>query len=312
MTTIANTRDCRLLSAAHCAYSIDPTTGKYTPPDYFNDAVGWLPGSPIPISGGAANDIDACLVGVNSDDGIILAFRGTLPPALDWASFFDWAQNIFMVAPIAAPPLPGKVHEGFWHAIQAIWSPILTEVLQLQTLYPGRSLYITGHSKGGAMAILAAALLAFSKPADIPQPAAVVTFAAPHAGDSTFAAHFPLAAIPVTPYENYLDLVPFLPPTQVFFEAMTLLPDLPSWLTNFFNQAAGWNYTALNTIYYYIETDHKIVPNTIWLTVERVAEIVEAMVLLEYGAIANAHATACGSGYITGVCPFLQCSSAAS
>jgi hypothetical protein len=43
--------------------------------------------------------------------------RGTLPPAWTVASLEDWWQDIVDSVPIAAPPLPGKVHEGFWHAL---------------------------------------------------------------------------------------------------------------------------------------------------------------------------------------------------
>jgi hypothetical protein len=299
-----------MLSAAHCAYSIDPQTGVYTPPAYFNDAVGWSSG-PVAISSGSGDEnIDACLVGQNVD-GIVIAFRGTIPPARNWSSLFDWFQDIFMVSPSAQAPLPGKVHTGFWDAVQAIWSQIVPAVQDLLKSSPDAKLYITGHSKGGAMAILAAALIAFTEKGPLPSPAAVYTFAAPHAGNSDFASGFPLSTIPVTPYEGFLDVVPFLPPTPGFFEIVNLIPDLPAWLTSFFNQAEGWNYSALDTTYFYIQKDHTVVPNTALLTAERVAEIVGAMVTLDFSAIAAAHSTACGSTYTSGVCPSLICSQVA-
>jgi hypothetical protein len=299
-----------MLSAAHCAYSINPQTGVYTPPAYFNDAVGWVSG-PVAISSGAGDDdIDACLVGLNGD-GIVIAFRGTIPPAKNWPSVLDWFQDIFMVAPGAESPLPGKVHTGFWDAVQAIWPQIVPAVQDLMKTNPDARLYITGHSKGGAMAILAAALISFTENGPLPSPTAVYTFAAPHAGDSDFASAFPLSTIPVTPYEGFLDVVPFLPPTPGFFEIINLIPDLPVWLTNFFNQARNWNYAALDTTYFYIEKNHAVVPNTGLLTAERVAEIVGTMAILDFSAIAAAHSTACGSTYTSGVCPSLICSQAA-
>lgn len=304
----AATIDCRLLAAAHCAYGIDPQTGKYTPPAYFNDAVGWSDGFPIAISSGNSDDdIDAALVGMNTD-GILIVFRGTLPPAENWPSAWDWYQDIFMVSPQSETPLPGKVHHGFWTALQAIWGQILTEVQTLAAANPNAKLYIAGHSKGGGMAILAAALVHFSEGLNIPGPTAVYTFAAPHAGDATFASSFPVATIPVTPYENYLDLVPFLPPTPGFFETLNTIPNLPSWVTDFFQNGANWGYSALNTTYYYIEKDHTVVPNTAPLTAERVLEIVGEMIILNFSAIADAHLLACGSGYTSGVCPTLVCS----
>lgn len=311
MSAVAPTIDCRMLAAAHCAYSIDPQTGVYTPPAFFNDAVGWASGSPVAISSGSGDeDIDACLVGLNGD-GIVIAFRGTIPPAKDWPSLFDWFQDIFMVSPAAESPVPGMVHKGFWDAVQAIWSQIVTEVQGLVQANPDARLYITGHSKGGAMAILSAALIHFTSDSPVPSPTAVYTFAAPHAGDTDFAAAFPLATIPVTPYEGYLDLVPFLPPTPGFFHILNHVPDLPGWLTNFFNQAANWNYSALDTTYYYIQKDHTVVENTPAVTAERVAEIVGAMAILDFSAIAGAHSTQCGSTYTSGVCPSLICSGVA-
>ncbi len=311
MSAVAPTINCRMLSAAHCAYSIDPQTGIYTPPAFFNDAVGWASGSPVAISSGSGDeDIDACLVGLNGD-GIVIAFRGTIPPAKNWSSLFDWFQDIFMVSPAAESPVPGMVHKGFWDAVQAIWPQIVTQVAVLVKANPSASLYITGHSKGGAMAILAAALIHFTTESPIPAPSAVYTFAAPHAGNADFAAAFPIGAIPVTPYEGYLDLVPFLPPTPGFFELLKVIPDLPEWLTNFFNQAANWNYSALDTTYDYIQKDHSVVENTAVITAERVAEIVGAMAILDFSAIAGAHSTQCGSTYTSGVCPTLVCSQVA-
>jgi hypothetical protein len=307
MATVANSIECRLFCAARCAYGIDANTGKYTAPPCFTEGVGWANGSPIPISSGAGDDdIDACLVGANVD-GIIIAFRGTIYPALNWPSILDWLQNIFMVAPSSHSPVPGSVHTGFWNAVQAIWAQIVTQVQALMRANPNAKLYITGHSKGGGMAIIAAALIYFTQNPGIPVPTAVYTYAAPHAGDSTFASNFPLAQIPVIPYENYLDLVPFLPPTAGFFIFLGLFHGLPAWLLSFFQQAANWDYSALNTTYYYIQKNYTVVPNTMMLTFERVSEILATMAILNFNAIADAHSSDCGSGYASGSCPNFNC-----
>ena len=50
--------------------------------------------------------------GKRSFDGVVLAFRGTLPlltPSLP--ALLDWINN-FEAQPVAAPPLPGAVHTG--------------------------------------------------------------------------------------------------------------------------------------------------------------------------------------------------------
>ncbi len=303
----AATIDCRLLAAAHCAYSINSTTGQYSPPEYFNDAVGWNAGYPIPINSGQSDaNINACLVGVNTD-GILIAFRGTLSTGENEQSVCDWAHD-FMAEPETVPDIPGMVHSGFWDDLNSIWSDITQAVQTMAAANPGARLYITGHSKGGALAVIAAACLYFTPNTGLPVPTAVYTFAAPHAGDATFASNFPLATIPVTPYENYLDIIPFLPPTPGFFEVLAAIPDVPQSVKNFLQDGANWDYSALDTTYYYIQKDRTVVQNTAILTVERATEIIGQILILNFGAFVTAHSTACGSGYMSGVCPTLQCS----
>ena len=127
----------------------------------------------------------------------ILAFRGTLtegePAIADWLNDFhaDFAAD---------SRFPGCVHDGFLSSITALW-PALLDLVQRQTI--DKPLLITGHSKGGALAFLAAHLLAALNPC-------VVTFAAPKVGDADFAADYAVSS--VWRYENPGDIVPKLPP----------------------------------------------------------------------------------------------------
>ena len=66
--------DCRLLCACECAYGINAVTGSYTPNPTFSPGVNFT-SPPMPFSG---DQVNAGLVGQNAD-GIIVAFRGTLP-----------------------------------------------------------------------------------------------------------------------------------------------------------------------------------------------------------------------------------------
>jgi hypothetical protein len=103
-------------------------------------------------------------VGQNAS-GIIVAFRGTLPPN-EPDSYLDWLQDLF-VEPVAYKGLPGKVHQGFLDAV----NPILQEVVSaVSSLKPSATnpVYITGHSKGGGMAPIAAYLV--RQGAGIPTP----------------------------------------------------------------------------------------------------------------------------------------------
>lgn len=76
---------------------------------------------------------------------------------------------------------------------------------------------MTGHSKGGAMASIAAMLLNRDK--DLPNVTEVVTFASAKVGDSKFAKAYN-KEVNQTSYEYYLDIVPFLPPSQATMDAM--------------------------------------------------------------------------------------------
>ena len=67
-----------------------------------------------------SDDINAGLVGT-SEDGIIVAFRGTL--GIDFKkvqTLLDWLNN-FNAEPVAVDGLKGKVHKGFYDSVQSLW-----------------------------------------------------------------------------------------------------------------------------------------------------------------------------------------------
>lgn len=296
----AKTLQGRLLCASVCTYNID-VNGNYTPTLPYNQAAGWDTSHPPVAVFGGDNNINACLVGATAD-GIVIAFRGTLPPALNIPSILDWWQDIIDSPPTTAGKIPGKVHTGFWDALGSIWEGIVTQVKQFQTWFPNHPLYITGHSKGGGISPIAAANIIFNDQR-IPQPTAVYTFAAPHPGNTDFADGFP-AGVPVTRYENYLDIVPYLPPTEAFINLVSKIP----LVGRLFAVASGWDYSPVGLLQY-IQEDLEITDDYFGLSYIRIGELVWNMAQGEAGFvnIANAHHPGCSYGYFSALCPDVSC-----
>jgi len=303
MTGIANTIEGRLMCASSDAYGIDEA-GDYTAEPPYAEGVGWNNAHPpVAIVGGPAN-INACLVGVNQDDGIIVAFRGTMMPIpVTKTSIIDWWHDITDSEPRSEPNLPGKVHEGFANAVETLWAPLLNQISIFQGLFPGKPVYLTGHSKGGPMATIFAARIHFTPMIPI-LPEAVYTYASPHPGNTEFVDKFPLVAIPVKRYENYLDIVPLVPPT----EAAIKLAEKKPVIGKLFQIAKGWDYAALGERRY-IDKKHQVIYNKPELTAAEVRRLAWTVIAGPCGLtkVAMAHMYTCGNGYMLGTCPTGVC-----
>nr|AIT16227.1 putative lipase [uncultured bacterium] len=300
MTTPAATIEGRMMCASSAAYSIQPN-GSYTALEPYHGGVGWL-GAPVAIIGGTQN-INACLVGVNQD-GIIVAFRGTvLPVPITKMSILDWWQDIVDSEPKPIPGVPGKVHCGFKDAVQTIWAQLLTQVGIFKGLHPGMPVYMTGHSKGGPMATISAARTHFDTTVGW-KPIAVYTYASPHPGDKDFVKDFPLTEIPVTRYENYLDVVPLVPPSEKFIQ----LASKSKLLGDLFKLAEGWNYASLGERKY-INRKHEVISGQPQLTPKQFAKLAFMVAAGPCGLrkVALAHMYTCGYGYMKGLCPTGVC-----
>lgn len=146
-------------------------------------------------------------------DMIVTAFRGTEP-----AQIKDWLTDV------STPPWPGPggvgyMHYGFAEAVDSVLPTVRAAVTELRT--DDQTVYFTGHSLGGALAMLAAARLALEDPrltAD-----GVYTYGQPRTCDRLLAAAFDKdLKNKVFRFVNNNDIVPTLPPEPVFTHVATL------------------------------------------------------------------------------------------
>jgi hypothetical protein len=282
--------ECRLLCASACAYGIDEN-GAFTPPQPQYDAAGFQ-AAPKAVVGGV-NNINACLVG-KSTDGIVVAFRGTLSfDVHDLPSLLDWMQD-FDAVPVEAAGIPGRVHSGFLRDLDTVWVGTLAEVRSLQAAAGGSlPVYVTGHSKGGAIAHLAA--MRFQAAGMLP--AEVYTYAAPRAGDAAFAAAYN-NVISAFRYEYADDIVPHLPPDIGLLNALRNVP----FLGQRFNELPDFDYADVGTLRF-IDWDGDVVGDSRPLEAERVVRLSLLVVQGKFQQIVADHSSGCGNGYMTATCP---------
>lgn len=182
---------------------------------------------PAPQPGNRAirgSGIDRALVGElnwptsSGGKAAVVAFRGTLDPRsaigsngvatlLDWLNNTECSQIPFDENPTVRT---GRVHKGFKDSLDALWPEASGHVGHLIAGQAAPTIFITGHSKGGAVANLAAMRASELWPnARI----RVLAFAGARPGDAKFRdAYQARPNILTHRYEVRLDPVPNLPP----------------------------------------------------------------------------------------------------
>lgn len=133
-------------------------------------------------------------------DVSILSFRGT-------EGFKDWLTNIDIV--LKETPIPGTKHEalihsGFQRAFNSVKPAILSRLTPITN--GGSTLYLTGHSLGGALALIATRDIARGSHGSC------YTYGSPRVGRFGFADYI---KTPIYRVVNANDLVPRLPPAYI-------------------------------------------------------------------------------------------------
>ncbi|KAE8149607.1 Alpha/Beta hydrolase protein [Aspergillus avenaceus] len=156
-------------------------------------------------------DVAGYLAVDKSNKKLILAFRGT-------RSIETWVANVQMGKEDAGEICAGcEVHSGFWKSWSAISEATLDAVRKAVEAHPGYGIVVTGHSFGGALATIAAAVLRNLK---IGGSVDMYDYGAPRIGNSEFAEYVSAqgANYRVT-HAN--DIVPRLPPKMFGFHQLS-------------------------------------------------------------------------------------------
>jgi hypothetical protein len=277
---------CRLEKASLVTYAVDQPGGITTSPWYAS--IGFIDVPDVVIGG--VDRIDAAFVG-SCVDCVIVAFRGTLPLVFDsgpdtfFQSLYDWLNDI---RAIPVPGYGGMVHGGFTESLEDLW-PGLEPKIQARA-GAGTRIYVTGHSKGGALAFLAAVRLS-----DGPglAPVAVYTYAAPRAGNGDFVDHYDQTIAETWRVENRDDLIPHLPPGGTLWLLLRRLDPR-------FTRLVPFEYESAGTLQFIDWSDH-IVNDSLLLEIERAESLTEKLVTGQLATIAADHVAT--GNYLTALCP---------
>lgn len=280
----AETIDGRLLCSSECAYEIRSP--------YFRGS-SYRPNTTARRITRGANSV---LIG-HTTDGITIAFRGT-----QTTSLLDWLQNAALFLSDVDEKkykIQGKIHTGFYRGTKSLWKP-LKGILKDMLVEAGENgwsqeVYLTGHSKGGAMASIASILL--KRDTALPDPAYVCTFASARVGDSQFRDAYN-ERINQTSYEAHLDLIPFLPPSVDIMESMN--PQMSEmiegvlWSETSLSKKDNykWDYQTLGNRKYINEQGEIIHEVTKELDKLRIAEI-EEKTTVSWDELTQSHCSGC-------------------
>ena len=149
-------------------------------------------------------DIDTSATIAVNDGILIVALRGS-------HSLANWATNI-QIAKDPGPFNDTNVHQGFQDALYPALLDIAMKAQEMRDNH--QQIWITGHSLGGALAVLLTAML-LERKIEI---SGLYTFAAPRVGNHKFQVQFDakMSGKPSYRYVNEHDIVPQLPPEPMF------------------------------------------------------------------------------------------------
>ena len=248
----SNVQICSILKASLYTYNIEPQNSTLA------QDVGFI-NTPKSFTAGLFKaepfQNHACYVGETTDH-IILAFRGTALKSEDKTqSKLDWINN-FIAKPVEQDGIPGKLHKGFSHSVERLWDKGFPAEVE-KRMAGGKSLIVTGYSKGAALAPIAAAFL--NKRLNIKADRmAIYIFEPPRPGDETFAEYVNQTFPTTLRYEYQDDIVPHLPPMKWLLNLLSLKFPLTNKILEKFTDIDEWNYKSVGNLKF-VNWENKIV-----------------------------------------------------
>ncbi|KAJ2488050.1 hypothetical protein EV174_000156 [Coemansia sp. RSA 2320] len=142
---------------------------------------------------------------------IIVSWRGS-------TVFMDWVADFTFMSTSWPAQIDGaKVHLGFLSAYNAAAGKVKDVVAGLVQTYPDYRIVLTGHSLGGAQAVLAAVDIATTRPEWISR-IELYTFGQPRVGNSAFSNWLSKLPIPIFRTVYRSDIVPQVPLQAMGFQ----------------------------------------------------------------------------------------------
>jgi len=140
---------------------------------------------------------------------IVATFRGTVGTSItNWVTDLEFAQTT------PYPNVPGAgVHDGFFYAYTQISNEINEALIQLVKQNPSSPIYLTGHSMGAALAVIAAVNLSSTFNLNL----TMYNYGEPRTGNDVFADYYHSQVPSTFRVVNYRDLVPHYPPELIGF-----------------------------------------------------------------------------------------------
>lgn len=146
---------------------------------------------------------------LESDDHSLVLFRGTQRRN-------EWIGNILALhedyVNTTTTAFQGQVHTGFYDLYHSLTDPLPVDVMR--RLNPSKPCYVSGHSLGGAIAILATLDAALNIPQLRPQ-LQLYAYANPRVGDVKFVNAYHQLIPNSFRVVNLADVVPLVPPTKL-------------------------------------------------------------------------------------------------